>query len=545
MSRHTEQQEAQRIGQALQQAEKTQNVDAQIRLYKKLLRLTPNVPIVHAQLAHLYFEQAQEGEATIHVLAALEQAPEQKVDEMIFPHLYEKSRFIGNVERAMQWYDRFPTLFRFKLVFQALSAANEPDRLESLLHTALERFTQPGEQSQVLALLGQAYYTQARFHDTIACYQLGLQMTPGHPTQLLNLAVALEQVGRYPEALTYYKQLLAITPDHSAVHNNIAINLLRLGEFDAGWSHYEWRWKTSQAEHYQQFSIPRWTGEPLQEKTLLVWAEQGIGDHIMFASLLHELKELAGELHYEIYARLDTLFQRSFPGVKFIRGEQQGGQELGGKKVFQQSWPRSDYQIPIGSLPGVLRPTRESFPEQDAYLIADTEQTQLMRDDYRRLFPGKRLVGISWRGGKTFNTEKQSRFIPFSELSILTDHKDVQLIDLQYDSTPEELEAAAELGVHIYHDDRIDARGNLDDQASQISALDAVVSVDNTSVHLAGALGVPTYALLPMNPNWRWGFQEGQSYWYRSVQLFRNSSILGWHEPLQRVVATLKSDGRL
>ncbi|WP_264316418.1 MULTISPECIES: tetratricopeptide repeat-containing glycosyltransferase family protein [Pseudomonas] len=547
MHSHSDQAEIQRIGQALQQAEKNRNVDAQIRLYRKLRRITPNVPLVAAQLAHLLFQQGVDDEAHQHAIDALAQAPQVKVDSMLFPHFYVRERYKTNLTQAKEWYLKEPNLLRFKLYHQALTYAGSSHAdMEAMLHGALERFTQADEQSQVLSLLGQAYYAQGRFHDTIACYQLGLQMTPKHRSQLLNMAVALEQVGRYSESLEYYKQLLAMEPDHAGVHNNIAITLLKLGQFEAGWEHYEWRWKAARADLYHQFNIPRWAGEPLQGKTLLVWGEQGIGDHIMFASTLNELQHRVGnpeQLHYEIYARLDTLFQRSFPNVNFIRSEEHGELEIGGKKLFKQSWPRSDLQIPAGSLMGIFRPSLESFPKQASFLKADPEQTQAVRSQYQSLFPGKRLIGVSWRGGRTVNTEMQTRLVGFEALQQLAACTGVQLIDLQYDSTPEELARAAELGVPMFHDDNVDARLDMDPQASQISALDAVISIDNTTIHLAGALGVPTYVLVPLNPNWRWGLEEGQSHWYPSVQVFRNRALGDWREPVARVITALESDG--
>ena len=547
MSTQTRSSEVQRIGQALQQAEKNGNAEVQIRLYEKLLRITPGLAAAHAQLAHLYFELRQEDKAKPHVEAALKQAHDPSIDKLIFPHLYKSAAYQANVAQAKEWYAKGKTLIRFKLLYLSLVEPQQGvhEEAEAIIHEALNHITQPAEQAQLLTLLGQLYHRLARYHDSIACYQLGLQMTPDNPTQLLNMAVALEQVGRYTESLGYYKKLLDQDPDHPAVNNNIAISLLRMGEFEAAWPRYEWRWPAAHKEHYQQFAIPRWTGQPLKGKTLLVWAEQGIGDHVMFASILNELREIADELHYEIYDRLGALFRRSFPGVNFIRRESQGQLEISGEKLFQQNWPRSDYQIPIGSLPGLFRPSLESFENRSPYLIADKMEAQSLRDDYQRQFPGKRLIGISWRGGKTFNTEKQSRNIAFDYLAVLSSHPDIQLIDLQYDSTPADLAYAADCGVHMHHDDRIDPSVDMDKQASQLCALDAVVSVDNTTVHLAGALGVATYALLPLNPNWRWGIQGDRAYWYQSVQLFRSRTLGDWSAPIGQIIDALHRDGVL
>ncbi|MEX5686740.1 hypothetical protein [Pseudomonas silesiensis] len=532
----------QSLAKALSQAEKSNNTEAQIRLYKKLLKLTPDLALAHAQLAHLYMERKDELAALPHIEHALALPPEIKVDQTLFNHLSKSQRFINNLPQAQQWFDAAPNLWRFTLLHEALNKVNDQEARERLIHQMLESELTPSEQAQVLVLLAQLYYAQARYHDSIGCYQLALQLRPNDKSQLLNIAATLEQVGRYQEAFDYYQQVLALEPEHTGTHHNLALIMLRLGEFEAGWKHHEWRWVRAQIDQYQEFSIPRWQGEPLDGKSLLVWAEQGIGDHIMFASMLNELKAMGGTLHFEIYARLDTLFQRSFSGVNFIQREQQGSEEHGNVQLFKQSWPQSDYQIPMASLAAIFRPSLESFPAQKQYLRADEVQSAIFRRDYQDLFPGKRLIGVSWRGGGTVQNDKQSRLIPMADLQILASLPNVQLIDLQYGDTREELAEARRCGVHIHHDKRVDPKRELDNQAAQISALDAVVSIDNTTVHLSGALGIATYILAPLNPCWRWGLNEGTTYWYGNAKIIRNRGLNDWKDALMRTADLLKID---
>lgn len=543
MQSRTLQAEIQRVSSVLALAEKNQDRDTQVKLYQELARLAPNTALIHAQIAHLFFERHQEQEAADHVETALALPHDITVDRLIFQHMCKLPRYITKPDQAREWFNKHPNLWRFKLLHEALNHIEAREELERVIHTMLELPLLPAEQSQILTLLAQQYFGQARYHDAIGCYQLGLELNPGNQTQLFNLAGSLEHVGRYDEAFARYKQVLSNDPEHAGTHNNLGLIMLRLGEFQQGWKHNEWRWKGSQPEHAQHFSIPRWQGEPLEGKTLLVWAEQGIGDHIMFASMLNELREFGGTLHYEIYARLDDLFTRSFDGVNFLRRETMGEEQIEGKRMFKQSWPRADFQIPIGSLGGILRNDLASFGSGKSFLTADPQASQDYKDKYARLFPGKRLIGLSWRGGKTMQTERQSRRAQIQDLLPLSELSNVQFIDLQYDSTAEEIAEMQAAGLSVYHDDTVDARIAMDPQASQISALDAVISVDNTTVHLAGALGVPTYVLVQLNPNWRWGLKEGRSYWYNSVQLFRNPALIGWNNPLERIITALQTDG--
>ncbi|WP_160286237.1 tetratricopeptide repeat-containing glycosyltransferase family protein [Pseudomonas knackmussii] len=545
MQTPTLQAQVQRIAQALGEAERTGDEEAKIPLYRQLLKLLPDLALAHAHLAALLLERDREDEALPHVEHALALPQDDQVDSMLFDELAKRPRFNGHLVKAQQWYDAKPNLWRFKLLLAALNRIEAHADAEQLILKTLEQPLPPFEQTQVLNLLAQLYYNTGRFHESIACCQLGLEQAPDSVPLNFNYAVAQEQVARYREAFEAYAKVLRLDPDHVATHNNLALLMLRLGEFEQGWQQYEWRWAEVQKEHNQFFSIPRWQGESLKGKTLLVWAEQGIGDHIMFASMLEELTKLGGTIHYEIYERLDALFSRSFPSVQFVRRELQGTAKDGAQVMHRQTWPRSDYQIPMGSLPALLRPNLESFPRQPHYLQADPAMAAELRQDYQQRFPGKRLIGVSWRGGTSVSNEKQSRIIPIPSLAILAAQPDVQLVNLQYGDTSTERERARENGFEIHHDESVNPLHDMDRQAAQIAALDAVVSIDNTTVHLAGALGVPTYALLPLNPNWRWGLEEGPSYWYPSVRRVRNHKLNEWDDVLTRVAGQLRGDGIL
>ncbi|MBK5000680.1 tetratricopeptide repeat protein [Pseudomonas sp. S31] len=462
---------------------------------------------------------------------------------LLSQYLYKSATLLRDLDLAEQWFNQSPNIYRFKLLYEITLTLDIRERAEAPLHTLLSQQLSSKDQAQLIGVLGQVHFSKGEFHDAVACYQLAAQIEPDNISNLFNLGMMYEQIGRYDESLKNYKLALAKDPEHPGTHNNLALLMLRLMQFEEGWRHHEWRWAIpGQSQFYQQFNIPRWRGESLEGKSLIVWAEQGIGDHIMYGSLLDDLLKRGGTVHYEIYARLDDLFARTYPDVNFIRGKEEGQEFANGVHLFKHSWPTSDYQIPLASLPGILRPHIETFPVRESFLTADLEETAEFSSRYANQFADKRLIGISWRGGKTILTERQSRRIRLETLKLLQTLPSIQLIDLQYDSTPEEREEAASLGLNLYHDDSVDARINLDRQASQIAALDAVISIDNTTVHLAGALGIPTFALLPLNPNWRWGLEEGRSYWYSSVRLFRNREMSDWTEALARVCQALKDE---
>lgn len=541
MSNHKLQSEVQRISQALQIAEGNDDRAEQIRLYEALAKLSPDTALVPAKIARLHLEMLDPQSAEPWAERALDMSTSAEIDEELLDMMRTHRLFTKNLERAERWYKASPSLPRMALYGAALSVRLRYDEAEALYTQALEKPLEVWQQSILLGLLGTLYFDCGRYHDSIACHQLTVELTPNYAYGPFNLALSLEQVGRYHEAYRLYNDVLGKMPEHAGTQNNLSLLQLRLKQFDVAWPNYESRWKTSLKEHYQEFNIPRWRGEPLEGKTLLVWAEQGIGDHVMFASLLPDLLKLGGQLHVETYDRLYPLLHRSMPGLSIIQREGGGLVHNGQRMMHRQNWPRSDYQIPMGSLGELLRPTLAAFDSHRPFLKADAQQVEAKRAEYQRLFPGKRLVGLSWRGGIDTANDMQSRRIAMEELAHLAALEQVQFINLQYGNTTEERAEAERLGLRIHHDASVDPLKDMDAQATQLSALDAVLSIDNTTVHLAGALGVPTFVLLQLNPNWRWGIEDETSYWYPSVQLIRNRELGRWGKALEQAVQRLRA----
>jgi len=535
----------QHLAHALSRAEQAGDIPLQIRLYQELLNEVPNLALAHAKVGHLYLKLDQPDSAQPYIEHALALPGDDRVDAELFDLLADRPLFTGNLEQAHQWYLARPNLWRMKLYAAALLHNRQTEQAEKLLAQMLESSVSPSQQAWVMSALAKLYFDTARYHEAIASSQMGLEIAPQNIQLYFNLAASLEQVGRYEQSFEHYNKVLQQLPQHANTHNNLALQMLRLKQFASGWPHYEWRWQSTLQKDQQLFNIPRWQGEPLEGKKLLVWAEQGIGDHIMFASMLPDLLALGGTLHFETYTRLAPILQRSFSKAHFIQREQAGTLQGETQMLYRQSWPQSDFQIPMGSLGQLLRPNLAAFAHQGPYLQADLQASQSKQEEYNRLFPGKKLIGLSWRGGIDTSNDMQSRRISMTELARLASLEHVQFINLQYGDTLAERIEAQSLGLYIHHDESVNPLADMDAQASQLLALDSVLSIDNTTVHLAGALGVPTYVLLQLNPNWRWGLEEGPSYWYPSVYLIRNREIGRWETALDRAVAAMRDNGHL
>lgn len=334
--------------------------------------------------------------------------------------------------------------------------------------------------------------------------------------------------GRYDEAQAVLEQALQEDPDDAEAAAGLGQLQLLRGRFDTGWSLYEARWRTPTAQT-RSFQAPRWQGENLSGKTLLVHAEQGLGDIILFSGCIPDLIVQAQHVIVETYPRLAALLQRSFPQATVVGRDVR---ELG--QAWLASLPPIDLQLPIGSLPMWLRRTKEDFPRHTGYLKADPQRVAAMRLQLAALGPGLKL-GIAWRGGLT-RTAGVQRSLGLAQLLDALATTGARLISLQHDATHTELTQAQEAaGVMVTH--WPEAVADQDAAAALTCALDAVITVCQTQAHLTGALGQPGCVLVPRHPNWRYGLHEDSLPWYPSLLLKRQATQNDWAPPLAEAAA--------
>ena len=300
------------------------------------------------------------------------------------------------------------------------------------------------------------------------------------------------------------------------------------GDFKHAMHNYHWRlkrWKRGSGDLKQ----PEWSGESLNDKSILVYAEQGIGDQIMFMSLLPDLMTICDRIFVECDARLVSLFRRSFSGVDFFPVENIGRIEMGERKA--------DFQIAMGSLGCWLWDSFER-KKKTRYLFADGKLTSSLRSRYLK-GRGMALVGASW--SSPLGKFPGLKSIEISDLLPLFRLKNTCVVDLQYGETVQErTEFESRHGVSLLHDVEIDQLVDIDSFSAQVAAMDIILTVSNSVAHLAGALGVPTVVLLPSAPQWKWSGSDQKSVWYPNVQLVRRTiddSVEG------QVAAALKAIG--
>ena len=362
-----------------------------------------------------------------------------------------------------------------------------------------------------------------------ACYRRVLDRMPQDVEAVAGLAKSLVDQGDLDAALAAYAVAVEIEPEGAKGHADRALVWLKQGDFAKGWREYEWRLKCGCRS--PRSDIPIWDGSPLEDRTILVYAEQGVGDEIMFASCLPELVDRAARCVVECDRRLVPLFRRSFPTAMVVaRGDDPARFAAAG---------RIDVRIAAGSVPRYLRPSLDRFGRAASYLVADRERCEQWSSRLAAVGEGLR-VGISWRGGGKPGVRK-SRSIRLDRFKDLLTEPGTCFVNLQYGDSADELDAAGkQWGMEVHDFEEADALEDLDGFAAYVSSLDLVISVDNSTVHLAGALGVPVWVLLPRPSNWRWIVDRDDSPWYPGARLFSQTDVGDWSSVLGRLAGALR-----
>jgi Tfp pilus assembly protein PilF/ADP-heptose:LPS heptosyltransferase len=411
----------------------------------------------------------------------------------------------------------------------------------------------PGDAS-LLVNLGAAFQAAHRLEPAIDCYRRALEIAPDLVQAHGNLAAALMEMdqdeaaereyravlarsphyadalvnygnlqrkhGKLEAAIALYRQAVASAPVHGMAHTNLSGALLRMEQWAEGWSEFEWRWRLGDNPGLRaRHRLPLWQGDSLKDRHILLWGEQGIGDMVLFASMLPDLLATGARVSLELDPRLIPLFGRSFPEITCFAWD----------KVPADI--RFDVQANLGRLGLFLRTTNDSFANTRPYLVPDRDRVAAFKTRYAALGPGPR-IGISWRSSSQAYRRKSLQLEDFAPL--FTALPQASFISLQYGDTTEDIARAAQIcGVRIHRDDSFDNWSDLDGVAAQIAALDAVVTVSNLNAHLAGAAGIPAQVLVTQNTLWYWPHQKSSTRWYPCLRLH---GVAGGH---QRAVASI------
>ena len=371
--------------------------------------------------------------------------------------------------------------------------------------------------------MGNALQEQNNLDEAIEVYKKALSIKPDYADAYNNIGNALRVQGKLEEAMEACNKALAIKPNNADAHHNRSLAFLAAKDFNQGFIQYEWRWKTKKlCKTFLQSAKPMWNGEKNQR--VLVWGEQGIGDEIMFSSIIPDLYAASLRILVKCDKRLIPLFKRSFPTDVIY---------------FSKDLPvpedEYDFHIPMGSLPLIFRKSLDSFKKSaSGFLKYDKSKTESIKAQLMQEY-GKKIVGISW---KTVSPIRGSinRNIDLAKLTSALDSSNTQLLCLQYGDISDEIEAVKrDFGIEVIQFSDVDNKNDIDGLAALMAACDTVVTIDNATTHLSGALGLPTKLMLPLTADWRWGLSDNSSYWYDAVQLYKQSEANDWHSVLAQI----------
>jgi tetratricopeptide (TPR) repeat protein len=491
------------------------------RLMSAALKINPNVPDVLINFANVLHGLKRDDEALASIDKALALRPG---DPDALLHRGNALNALNRPNEALPCFD-------------AVLARN-PGHRDALLNRGVARATL-GDHQQALADFdavlaraprdaealydrGTALSELGRYAEALLAFDHALAGSPQHLRAWTNRGRALQALNRHDEAITSFDKALAIDKNYGDAHFNAALSLLTLGNLQRGFAEYEWRWRRSgMTDARRGYRGRLWLGEfPLDRRTILLPAEQGLGDTIQFVRYAPLLAQTGANVVLEVQPELQALLS-TVNGVAscHARGE---------------TLPAFDLYCPLGSLPLALKTEPSTIPAAIPYLRADDAHIAKWRPSLEAL-PGKR-VALAW-AGHARHANDRNRSIDLKVLEPLFASEDVSFVSIQRDLRGDDAARLAEFGITDFGSRLAD----MTDTAAVLALADLSISVDTSVVHLAGAMGREAWVMLPFAPDWRWTLTNECSPWYPQVRLFRQRAPGDWPNVIATVRDALRS----
>ena len=379
--------------------------------------------------------------------------------------------------------------------------------------------------------IGSSYFRVGDYQSAMVAYKEAIQYKAKNADAYCNMGLIFSVCGSIDKALQCYRKALKFDPNHIDVNQNYGQLLLKLGDFKQGAKKFRYRLQRPENASLKLSEITQWLGEPLAGKHLLLLAHQGVGDEVMFSSIFEQLNDACSKLTIEADKRMLPIFKRTFPFANWIE-----------KKVNfkDRILPAGlDLYSPLGDAFYYCRKKEGDFSKNKVGLKANSDLSKYFKEKYIRLFHADvRKIGISWKTQSITNPSERSMnldcMLPLFEL------KNTVFINLQYGNVLDEIKNFKDThGGSIYIDEEVDSFEDLDCFLAQINALDHVISIDNSTVHFSGAIGVDTHLLLPISSDHRWLLNRSDCILYDSLRLYRQKKINEWNPLVMNIVKAL------
>jgi hypothetical protein len=499
----------------------SESLEEAVRSTQALLVSDPNNLSLLNQLGALYLAQGRPEEGIGPLEKSLRISPDQ------FATLSDYASglgMLGRFQASLEIYERVIALnpdyvmahYNRGLVLQIL---NHPgDALASFERAiALDPNCAPAHNNRGNILKG-----FNRLEEALESYDRVLALHPAHAEAHNNRGTVLQELHRLEDALAAYDQALFLNPSYPAAHLNKSLLKLLTGNYEEGWRLYEWRWKADQKTEYRNFTQPLWLGEEsLKDRTLLVQAEQGLGDMLQFCRYVPMLHEMGVKVILETPHPLVSILSTLTDHLTVI----EKGSPL----------PVFDYYCPVMSLPLAFKTTGETIPVKTPYLFADPSKISVWQ---KRLGAKTRpRIALAW-SGNVKNTSLRNRSVALEDLTPLLN------LPFEFHSLQTEYRGNDKSILPTFpqiHDHQSELK-DFSDTAGLVSEMDLIISVDTSVAHLTGALGKPLWVLLPFTTSFRWLLDRSDSPWYPTATLFRQSTQGDWSTVISKVVCRIQKE---
>jgi len=421
----------------------------------------------------------------------------------------------GNWQRASEWLNRATRLKPpIPEAFRALSHAEEQLRHYARAITCLENYAAAvGGSPESLFSLGNLYARMRDYPKAIDCFTKTLALNPHNSATWINLGAAYRRINDLDAALKAYDTAIELKPESRVAHKDRGYVYFLMGRWKDGWREHENRPMAVRPSPYPQ---PIWRGQPISGQTLFVRAEQGLGDAIQFVRYVKLARERAGKVILQCLPQQKRLFEYGGVAEQVIA-------------LRKESVPAFDYQILIMSLPAVMEEYCASIPNETPYLKAPAADALPQT--------GRPRVGLAWRGNRSHFLD-ELRSMSLRELLPVLKTEGIDFYALQLPVPESDRDYLRTLAGPTNLEDRLT---DYLATASYVQQMNLLITVDTSVAHLAGALGIPTWTMLPFSPDWRWQTAGEQTPWYPTMRLFRQSRPGNWSEVVERVAQELKA----
>lgn len=487
--------------------------------YRRALDADPDDPGLLCNLGAVLYRQGLLEDAIVHYRRAITLVPGNAAALRLLGLVLHEA---GRLHEAAEIYGRAFALDSSDHVIASNLGACLPElgTLDEAIAACEHALLLKPDHAPAWTNLGIILEKQERTEDAVAAHRCAVVADPVYAKGHANLAVALRNAGEIDEALAVSHRAIALDPEQPLAQYNHAHFLLMNGDFSNGFETYRWRRKCKTlSDGDPTLSEPEWQGEPLHGRTLLLFAEYGLGDALHFVRYLPMVAARGGRFILQVQPALVSLLRQLRDVTVIPRGE---------------VLPPFDLQVPLMSLPRIFGTTLDTVPADVPYLHPDPEKLPRWRAALGGVTALK--VGVVWAGNPRHKGDRQRSLSAEAVLPRLV-MPGVQLYSLQKEPRAEDAPVLTALGNDII--DLAPALNDFSDTAAAVAALDLVVAVDTSVAHLAGALGRPVWMLTPYALDWRWLRDREDSPWYPTMRLFRQRAPREWDDPLMRLSAAL------